>query len=186
MLSSTTVKVFKICDHRCCTSWLEALICMLLLSSLSLTLGASKGAKWPPPCSFILDFVPSSSGTTISISVSFDSTLVSLLLILLLSCLFCNFVWTSFLKKKVNKQLTVTIWWKLQIHVNMHVHCIMKYNPNKHDDFHLKTTNKLFQHVDKVFSVIQWIFNVDRAGWQNFKKIKVFVHCLQKYKLHKL
>lgn len=90
------------------------------------------------------------------------------------------------LKKKVNKQLTVTIWWKLQIHVNMHVHCIMKYNPNKHDDFHLKTTNKLFQHVDKVFSIIQWIFNVDRAGWQNFKKIKVFVHCLQKYKLHKL
>lgn len=32
---------------------------------------------------------------------------------------------------------------------------IMNYNPNKHDDFHLKTTNKLFQHVDKVFSVIQ-------------------------------
>lgn len=63
---------------------------------------------------------------------------------------------------------------------------IMNYNPNKHDDFHLKTTNKLFQNVNKVFSAIQRIFNVERAGWQNFKKIKVFVHCLQKYKLHKL
>lgn len=51
--------------------------------------------------------------------------------------------------------------------------------PNKRNDYHLKTINKLFKNVDEVFSTIQRISNVDRTGWQNFKKIKVFVDCLQ-------